>query len=126
MRRRVGSIFGGRSLRSSFRRQCGWAEGASLSRALCRRGFDGGCMRVGLALLIGMVVGGGVAAAQTVGDASLQPRTTAPATDCTVAAGEWGTPAEKSCYRTTPDYEETMAYLRRMQGAAPGQVKIEA
>jgi hypothetical protein len=83
-------------------------------------------MRVGLALLIGMVVGGGVAAAQTVGDASLQPRTTAPATDCTVAAGEWGTPAEKSCYRTTPDYEETMAYLRRMQGAAPGQVKIEA
>ncbi len=40
-------------------------------------------MRVGLVLVIGMVVvGGGVAAAQTVGEASLQPRTAAVATDC--------------------------------------------
>jgi Zinc carboxypeptidase len=84
-------------------------------------------MRIGLVFVIGMVVvGGGVAAAQTVGDASFEPRTTAGATDCAAAAGEWGTPAEKSCYATTPDYEETMAYLRRVQGTAPGQVKIEA
>ncbi|HZY72588.1 MAG TPA: M14 family metallopeptidase [Edaphobacter sp.] len=35
------------------------------------------------------------------------------------------TPAEKDCYATTPDYDDTMAYLRRVQAAAPGQVKIE-
>jgi hypothetical protein len=38
---------------------------------------------------------------------------------------DWATPAEKSNYQTTPDYAETMAYLRRIQSAAPGQVKIE-
>ena len=40
-------------------------------------------------------------------------------------AGDWQTPAEKSAYRTTPDYAETMAYLRRIAEAAPHQVKIE-
>ncbi len=38
---------------------------------------------------------------------------------------DWITPAEKSNYQTTSDYAETMAYLRRIQSAAPGQVKIE-
>ncbi len=38
---------------------------------------------------------------------------------------DWQTPAEKSAYRTTPDYAETMAYLKRVEAAAPAQVKIE-
>jgi murein tripeptide amidase MpaA len=38
---------------------------------------------------------------------------------------DWQTPAEKSDYRTTPDYADTMAYLNRIAAAAPGQVKIE-
>ncbi len=38
---------------------------------------------------------------------------------------DWQTPTEKSGYRTTPDYAETMAYLNRIAAAAPGQVKIE-
>lgn len=38
---------------------------------------------------------------------------------------DWQTPAETSGYRTTPDYAATMAYLERVQAAAPGQVKIE-
>src|SRR5882757_964219 len=37
---------------------------------------------------------------------------------------EWATPTEKDCYRTTPDYAETMEYLRRVEKAAPRQVKI--
>src|SRR5262249_2012936 len=39
--------------------------------------------------------------------------------------GDWTTPTEKSGYRTTPRYDETMAYLRRVAAAAPRQVKIE-
>jgi Zinc carboxypeptidase len=38
----------------------------------------------------------------------------------------WLTPAEQSDYRTTPDYGATMAYLRRIAEAAPGQVRVEA
>ncbi len=80
-------------------------------------------MRVGLVVLM-VMVGVGVGRAQTVGDASLQPRGAGAA--CVVAGdAAWATPAEKSCYATTPDYAETMAYLRRVQGAAAGQVKIE-
>jgi hypothetical protein len=41
------------------------------------------------------------------------------------AKGEWATPTEASDYRTTPDYDETMAYLRRVAAAAPDEVKIE-
>ncbi len=37
----------------------------------------------------------------------------------------WATPAEAADYRTTPDYDDTMSYLRRIAAAAPGQVKIE-
>lgn len=38
---------------------------------------------------------------------------------------EWATPAEASGYRTTPDGEATMAWLRRVAAAAPGQVRME-
>jgi hypothetical protein len=38
---------------------------------------------------------------------------------------EWKTPAEASEYRTTPRYDETMAYLKRMASAAPKQLKLE-
>jgi hypothetical protein len=41
------------------------------------------------------------------------------------AVNGWSTPAEKSCYRTTPRYAETMEYVRRIARAAPRQVKIE-
>ncbi len=41
------------------------------------------------------------------------------------AAGVWATPAEASCYQTTPSYTMTMEYLRKLQEAAPKQVKIE-
>ena len=34
---------------------------------------------------------------------------------------DWQTPTEKSSYRTTPDYAETMAYLNRVAAAAPGR-----
>src|SRR5690242_9418771 len=37
---------------------------------------------------------------------------------------DWATPAEKSDYRTTPNYDETMAYIRRVAAAAPKQVKL--
>ncbi len=38
---------------------------------------------------------------------------------------EWATPTEATDYRTTPDYDATMAYLRRIAAAAPGQVRIK-
>lgn len=41
------------------------------------------------------------------------------------ASSNWQTPAEASSYRTTPDYADTMAYLRRIAAAAPHEVKIE-
>src|SRR4051812_13992387 len=37
----------------------------------------------------------------------------------------WATPAEAADYRTTPRFAETMAYLRRLQEAAPKMLKIE-
>ena len=37
---------------------------------------------------------------------------------------DWRTPAEISGYRSTPRYDETMAYVRRVAAAAPQQVKI--
>ncbi|HEY2039486.1 MAG TPA: hypothetical protein VGG95_07455, partial [Edaphobacter sp.] len=46
-----------------------------------------------------------------------------PATPQCAVQSEWATPAEKSCYATTPDYAETIAYLKRVQETAPGQVK---
>ena len=41
------------------------------------------------------------------------------------AKPDWTTPAEAGAFRTTPRYDETMAYLRRVAAAAPRQVKIE-
>ena len=38
---------------------------------------------------------------------------------------DWKTPAEASEYKTTPRYEETMAYLKRLAAAAPKQLKLE-
>jgi murein tripeptide amidase MpaA len=71
-----------------------------------------------------LCVGSVSALAQTVADASLQPRANVAA--CVPSGdAQWLTPAEKSCYATTPDYDDTMAYLRRVEAAAPGQVKIE-
>ncbi|HYN14263.1 MAG TPA: M14 family metallopeptidase, partial [Terriglobales bacterium] len=40
-------------------------------------------------------------------------------------AADWRTPAERSDYRTTPRYDETMAYVRRVAASAPGQMKVE-
>ncbi|MGH9649918.1 MAG: M14 family metallopeptidase, partial [Terriglobales bacterium] len=41
------------------------------------------------------------------------------------ANADWRTPAEISDYRTTPRYDETMAYVRRVAAGAPQQVRIE-
>jgi murein tripeptide amidase MpaA len=38
---------------------------------------------------------------------------------------DWATPAEKTDYRTTPTYPETMAFIERVAAAAPTQVKVE-
>ena len=43
----------------------------------------------------------------------------------TAAAADWETPAEKAGYRTTPRYDETMAYVKRVAAAAPRQVRLE-
>jgi len=39
---------------------------------------------------------------------------------------DWITPAETSQFRTTPTYEQTLAYLQRLQQAAPGKLKLES
>ncbi|HTT15591.1 MAG TPA: M14 family metallopeptidase [Thermoplasmata archaeon] len=38
----------------------------------------------------------------------------------------WETPAERSGYRTTPDYAETLAFLGRLAEAYPRQLQLEA
>src|SRR5262249_40392325 len=38
---------------------------------------------------------------------------------------DWRTPTEISGYRTTPNYADTMGYVRRIAAAAPKQVKLE-
>ena len=43
----------------------------------------------------------------------------------TLATPDWRTPAEISDYKTTPRYDETMAYVNRLAKAAPKQVKVE-
>ncbi|HVP43825.1 MAG TPA: M14 family metallopeptidase [Terriglobales bacterium] len=45
-------------------------------------------------------------------------------TACFAQSADWATPAERSNYRTTPRYDETMAYVRRVAAATPGQVKV--
>jgi len=53
--------------------------------------------------------------------------TVAPAQQTSGEAGnaDWRTPAERGDYRTTPRYDETIAYVRRVAAAAPGQVRVE-
>jgi Zinc carboxypeptidase len=41
------------------------------------------------------------------------------------APSDWRTPAEESGYRSTPRYDETIAYLRRIAAAAPRQLRLE-
>jgi murein tripeptide amidase MpaA len=67
------------------------------------------------------------ASAQQLPNANLleQPPRVEPAAKCP-AVNSWSTPAEKSCYRTTPRYAETMEYLRRVAQAAPRQVRLES
>jgi hypothetical protein len=40
-------------------------------------------------------------------------------------ATDWTTPAEAAHFRTTPSYADTVAYLRRLQQAAPGVIHLE-
>lgn len=41
-------------------------------------------------------------------------------------AADWTTPAEASQFRTTPNYAQTLAYLQRLQQAAPDTIKLES
>jgi hypothetical protein len=43
----------------------------------------------------------------------------------TYAAADWITPAEAAHFRTTPDYADTLTYLRQLQQAAPGKIRLE-
>ena len=40
-------------------------------------------------------------------------------------ASHWITPAEASHFRTTPSYADTLAYLQRLQQAAPGVIHLQ-
>jgi hypothetical protein len=42
-----------------------------------------------------------------------------------VHAADWTTPAEAAQFRTTPSYADTLAYLQRLQKAAPGVIHLE-
>ena len=37
---------------------------------------------------------------------------------------DWITPAEAAQFRTTPSYADTLAYLERLQRAAPGMIRV--
>ncbi|MDP9095428.1 MAG: hypothetical protein M3N26_02535, partial [Pseudomonadota bacterium] len=93
------------------------------SAAACR------CLR---SASLGLLAAAAIAApslrawSQTVADADLQPKRAASASCKPGGDAAWLTPAEKTCYATTPDYADTMAYLTKVQAAAAGQVKIEA
>jgi hypothetical protein len=41
------------------------------------------------------------------------------------ASAGWTTPAEAAHFRTTPSYADTLAYLQRLQQAAPGVIRLE-
>jgi murein tripeptide amidase MpaA len=40
-------------------------------------------------------------------------------------AADWTTPAETAGFRTTPSYADTLAYLKRLEEAAPGKIRLE-
>jgi hypothetical protein len=54
-----------------------------------------------------------------------QPPRVAAAVTCPKVE-DWSTPSEKSCYRTTPRYDETIAYISRIAKAASPQVRTES
>jgi hypothetical protein len=86
-------------------------------------------MRIGSSVGVvftAVLVWGGVANGQTVADVSLQPHAVGSVPCAPSGDAAWLTPAEKTCYATTPDYAETMGYLKQVQSAAPGQVRIES
>lgn len=41
------------------------------------------------------------------------------------AIDAWSTPSERRCYRSTPRYDETMAYVHRLARASGGKVRLE-
>lgn len=41
------------------------------------------------------------------------------------AAADWTTPAEAAGFRTTPSYSDTLAYLKRLEAAAPGKIRLQ-
>ncbi len=43
---------------------------------------------------------------------------------CFAQNADWATPVEKSNYKTTPRYAETMAYVHKVAAAAPRQVRV--
>lgn len=40
-------------------------------------------------------------------------------------AADWTTPAEAAHFRTTPDHAQTLDYLKRLQQAAPGRIRLQ-
>jgi len=40
-------------------------------------------------------------------------------------AADWTTPAEQSGFRTTPNYADTLAYLKRLEKAAPRRLHLQ-
>jgi hypothetical protein len=83
--------------------------------------------RLSLILLLSTAAFGSQHPADSLPNANLleQPPRAESAASCP-AVNAWSTPAEKSCYRTTPRYDETMAYVRRIVRAAPRQAKVES
>ena len=43
----------------------------------------------------------------------------------TPPAADWTTPAEAVGFRTTPSYADTLAYLKRLESAAPGKIQLQ-
>ncbi len=40
-------------------------------------------------------------------------------------AADWTTPAEAAGFRTTPSYADTLTYLKRLEEAAPGKIRLQ-
>jgi hypothetical protein len=40
-------------------------------------------------------------------------------------AADWTTPAEAARFRTTPSYSDTLDYLKRLEQAAPGKIRLQ-
>lgn len=87
--------------------------------------------RVFLVMLIGAMLVSSLAWTQTSRAKRAQSRRAKPPAKVVkpvpvdVTAQDWTTPAEASQYRTTPRYEESMAYFRRIADAVPQHVRME-